>query len=51
MEKHEQFNKEVARRTKKEDWVKSQAHIADDFDLPAIWEALQEPKPEKEKSK
>lgn len=42
----EQFNVEVARRTKKDAWVKSLEHHKDEFDLPAIWEALQEPKKE-----
>ena len=40
------FNKEVARRMKKEDWVKSLEHHKLDADLPAVWEALQEPKKE-----
>lgn len=46
MEALKHFNKEVARRTKKDAWVKSLEHHKDDFDLPAIWEALQEPKKE-----
>ena len=44
MEASKHFNKEVARRTKKEDWVKSLEHHKDDFDLSAVWEALQEKK-------
>lgn len=43
---HQQFNKERAMRMKKDAWVKAQEHLKDDFDLPAIWEALQEPKKE-----
>lgn len=44
------FNKAVANKRKKDDWVKSQEHIADQFpNLPEIWEALQEPKQEKAK--
>ena len=48
MEASKHFNKEVARRTKKEDWVKSLEHHKDEFDLPAVWEALQEKKEPKE---
>ena len=51
MEAAKHFNKEVARRTKKEEWVKSLEHHKDDFDLPAIWEALQEKKEVKEAPK
>ena len=46
MEKHvlDHFNKEVANKRKKDEWVKSLEHHKDDFDLPAVWEALQEKK-------
>ena len=44
MEAVKHFNKDIARRTKKEDWVKSLEHHKDEFDLPAVWEALQEKK-------
>jgi len=38
------FNKEAARRMKKDEWVKALEHHKDEFDLPAVWEALQEKK-------
>ena len=44
MEALKHFNKDVARRTKKDVWVKSLEHHKDEFDLPAVWEALQEKK-------
>lgn len=51
MENLKSFNKEVANRMKKDEWVKALEHHKDDFDLPAIWEALQEPKKEAAKTK
>lgn len=48
---HKQFNKEAARRMKKDEWVKSLEHHKDEFDLPAVWEALQEKKEPKETAK
>lgn len=39
------FNKEWAKSVSKEDFVKVHEHLKDKYDLPKVWDELQDKKP------
>lgn len=38
---HHEFNKELAQKYSKADWIKKLEHLKDEFDLGKIWDELQ----------